>query len=61
MEAPYQKEGLKMAQAMLKARMSEAEIARHFGRSKSRIREMVQGKRRPDEYLVQRLEGMSRD
>lgn len=50
-----------MAQAMLKAKMSEREIAHRFGRSRDRVREMVQGKRRPDEYLIQRLQELARD
>lgn len=50
-----------MSQAMLKARMSEREIAHRFGRSRDRVREMVQGKRRPDQYLVQKLMELARD
>ena len=61
MKVPFKNEGMRMAQAMLKAKMSEREIAHRFGRSRDRVREMVQGKRRPDEYLVQKLEDLGRD
>ena len=60
-KTPFKQEALIMSQAMLKARMSEREIAHRFGRSRDRVREMVQGKRRPDQYLVQKLMELARD
>ena len=59
-KTPFKAEGEKLGQAMVMARMSEKEVAHRFGKSRARVREMLKGERRPDEYLIQQLKEQAR-
>ena len=38
--------------AMLEAKLSEHEVAYRFGKSRSKVRQMIKGQVKADEYLV---------
>lgn len=46
--------------AMIEAKMSEKEVAYRFGKSKDRIRDMLQGKVKADKYLIDAIKGAKR-
>lgn len=60
MKVPYKDEGLQLMKAMLEAKLSEHEVAYRFGKSRSKVRQMIKGQIKADEYLVRAIRKLKR-
>ena len=60
MKAPFKKEGLELMKAMLEAKVSEQEISYRFGKPKDKIKKMLKGEVRADQYLVDSVRKLKR-
>lgn len=46
--------------AMLEAKVSEKEVAYRFGKSQEKVRQMIQGKIKADQYLIDGIRKLKR-
>ena len=60
MKAPFKREGLELMKAMLEAKVSEQEISYRFGKPRDKIKKMLKGEVRADQYLVDSVRKLKR-
>lgn len=60
MKAPFKRHGLELMKAMLEAKVSEQEVSYRFGKSRDKIKKMLKGEVKADQYLVDSVRKLKR-